>query len=220
MYHQILREPHPATSSKVLLHRESKKDAVLSSTEHFRDLIRRRHSGSLKVFVTRVPLPSLFDGMVSEGKRLLSLGVDAVVALDGERTNVEFPESHVVPAREIRFGKSVLHEMDYEAVVQRSPEVVIIDNLLHVNISSAANEMRYHTVRDLLDQGISVVVSAYSAFGNNLNTALEYVSRNFPDRFDRQTKLPDDDIFTLVFTQKKTIRSADFAGSVGSISTQ
>ncbi len=220
MYHQILREPRPATSSTVLLHRDSKKDAALSSTGHFRDLIRKPQTGNLKIFVTRVPLPHLFDGMVSEGKHLLSMGVDAIVALDGERTEVEFPATHIVPAKEVRGKRSTFHEMDYDAILRRSPEVVIVDNLLHVNISVSANEMRYHTVRDLLDHGISVVISAYSAFGYNLKTALEYVSRNFPDRFDRQANLPDDDIFTLVFTSKKTIRSADFASSVGSISTQ
>ena len=220
MYRQILREPRPATSSKVLLHRDSKKDAALSSTEHFRDLIRKPQTGNLKVFVTRVPLPRLFDGMVSEGKRLLSMGVDAVVALDGEHTAVDFPATHVVLAKDIRFKKSAFQELDYEAILRRSPEVVIIDNLLHVNLSVSGSEMRYHTVRDLLDHGISVVISAYSAFGNNLKTAFEYVSGNFPDRFDRRAKLPDDDIFTLVFTPKKTIRSADFASSVGCISPQ
>jgi len=188
--------------------------------EHFRDLVRRPQNGSLKVFVTRVPLPHLFDGMVSEGKRLRSLGVDAVVALDGERIDAEFPHTHVIPAREIHSKKSVFHEMDYEAIIRRSPEVVVIDNLLHVNISVSAKEMRYHTVRDLLDHGISVVISAYSAFGSNLKTALEYVSQNFPDRFDRWSKLPDDDIFTLVFSHKETFRLTEISKSTGLISVQ
>jgi Osmosensitive K+ channel His kinase sensor domain len=220
MYHQILKEPRPSSSNRVLLYRDSKKDAPLSSTERFRDLNRKPQTGSLKIFVTRVPLPSLFDGMVSEGKRLLSIGVDAVVALDGERTKVEFPATHIIPAKEVRGNRCTFHEMDYDALLRRSPEVVIMDNLLHVNISVSGNEMRYHTVRDLLDNGINVVISAYSAFGDNLKTALEYVSQNFPDRFDRCSRLPDDDIFTLVFSQKEHFRLADICNSTGSISIQ
>lgn len=202
------------------LERRSVKEDALVSTEYFRDLVRKPEMGNLKVFVTRVPLPHLFDGMASEGKRLLSLGVDTVVALDGEQLNVDFPSTHVVPAKEVHFKKSTFHEMNYEAILRRSPEVVIIDNLLHVNISVSANEMRYHNVRDLLDQGISVVTSAYSAFGSHLRTALEYASGNFPVPFERSASLPDDDVFTVVFTPKETIHSGEFFTSAGEISIQ
>ena len=83
--------------------------------------------------------------------------------------------------------------MDFETILRRSPEVVIIDNLLHVNISASANEMRYHDVRDLLEQGISVITSTYSAFGKNLKTALDYVSGNFSIPFERWANLPADE---------------------------
>ena len=202
------------------LERRSAKESALVSTEHFRDLVRKPQTGTLKVFVTRVPRPRLFDGMVSEGKRLLSLGVDAVVALDGEQQNVEYPTTHVVPAREVHFKKSTFHEMDYEAILQRSPEVVIIDNFLHVNISVSANEMRYHNVRDLLDQGISIVTSAYSEFGNHLRTALEYVSRSFPAPFEKSAALPHDDIFTMVYGPTSALHSGEFFTSAGEISIQ
>lgn len=202
------------------LERQAAKENAHFSTEYFRDLVRKPQLGNLKVFVTRIPLPNLFDGMVSEAQRLLFLRVDAVVALDGERTDAEFPSTHVVRPREVSFKKSKFYEMDYEAVLRRSPEVVIIDNLLHVNISVSANEMRYHNVRDLLDHGISVVTSAYSAFGNHLRIALEYASGNFPAPFKRSAKLPVDDIFAVVFTPKETFLHSELRTSAGSISIQ
>jgi len=141
--------------------------------------------------------------MVHEGKRLLSLGLDAVVALDGERTKVDFPTTHLVPPEEVSFKKSKFYDMDYEAILRRSPDVVIIDNLLHVNISVSGKEMRYHDVRDLLDQGISVITSTYSAFGKNLKTALDYVSGNLSVPFERWTNLPADEIVALVLHQRE-----------------
>ncbi len=215
--YQIVREARPSQSTAMRLERRSAKESALVSTEHFRDLVRKPQTGTLKVFVTRVPRPRLFDGMVSEGKRLLSLGVDAVIALDGEQQNVDYPTTHVVPAREVSFKKSTFREMDYEAILRRSPEVVIVDNLLHVNISVSGNEMRYHNVRDLLDQGISIVTSAYSAFGNHLRTALEYVSRNFPAPFEKSATLPDDDIFTVVFSPRVTLHNAEHLTFTGDI---
>lgn len=215
-----VNDPHVSPSKTVHLQRRAMKSETLFSTKYFRDFVRRPHTGNLKVFVTRVPLPHLFEGMVSEGKRLLSLGVDAVVALDGERIDVDFPASNVVRPQEVSFKKSKFHEMDYEAILRRDPEVVIIDNLLHVNISVSANEMRYHNVRDLVDQGISVVTSAYSAFGNNLKTALDYVSGSFPASLNQLTRFPHDDIFTLVFTPKETFHYAEVPTPAGDISIQ
>jgi len=158
--------------------------------------------------MTRIPLPGLFDNMVNEGKRLLSLGLDAAVALDGERTEADFPAAHLVPSKEVAFKKSTFHDMDFEGIVRRSPDVVIIDNLLHVNISVSANEMRYHDVRDLLDQGISVITSTYSAFGKNLKNAIDYVSGNFSIPFEKWMNLPADAMVALVFAAKETFHHA------------
>ena len=58
-------------------------DEKVLSTEYFRQLVRKPRRGNLKIYMTRSPLPGLFDTMVSEGKSLLSLGLDTVVALDG-----------------------------------------------------------------------------------------------------------------------------------------
>jgi two-component system sensor histidine kinase KdpD len=191
------------------MHNDPMKDDTLRSTEYFSGLVQKPRKGNLKIYMTRIPRPRLFDGIVSEGRRLLSSGLDAAVALDGERTDVDFPVTHLVLPKEVSFKKSKFLEMDYEAILRRSPEVVIIDNLLHVNISVSANEMRYHDVRDLLDHGISVITSAYSAFGNHLKTALDYVSGSFSVPFERWANLPTDEIVTLVFSPKETFHHAE-----------
>ena len=188
------------------------------STEYFRQLVRKPRKGNLKIYMTRVPLPALFDTMVGEGKRLLSLGLDAAVALDGERTEADFPEARLVPAKAVAFKKSTFQDLDCEAILRRSPEVVIIDNLLHVNISSSANEMRYQDVHDFLDQGISVITSTYSAFGKNLKTALDHVAGNFSIPFERWANLPADEIVALVFAPKETFHHAEIGLSAGSFS--
>jgi len=201
-----------------LMQNNSVNDEKVLSSEYFRQLVRKPRKGNLKIYMTRVPLPGLFDTMVAEGKCLISMGLDAAVALDGERTEADFPAAHLVPAKEVAFKKSKFHDMDFEAILRRSPEVVIIDNLLHVNISASANEMRYHDVRDLLEQGISVITSTYSAFGKNLKTALDYVSGNFSIPFERWANLPADEIVALVFAPKETFHHAEIGLSAGSFS--
>ena len=195
-------------SETMRLQHKSMKDHAVLSMEYFRDLIQKPRKGNLKIYMTRVPRPRLFEDMVSEGKTLLSSGLDAVVALDGERVDVDFPTDHIVLPKEVSFKKSTFPEMDSDAILRRSPEVVIIDNLLHVNISVSANEMRYHDVRDLLDHGISVITSAYSAFGNHLKTALDHVTGSSTVPLERWANFPTDEIVTLVFDGKETFHHA------------
>ncbi|HTY12461.1 MAG TPA: hypothetical protein VMF88_15465 [Bacteroidota bacterium] len=190
------------------------------STGYFRDLVRKPRKGNLKVHMARVPSPGLFDRMIAEGKKLLSFDLDVVVALDGERTEADFPRAHVVKAKEIPFKNSVFQEMDYEGIVARSPEVAIIDNLLHVNISGADHEMRYQEVRDLLDRGISVITSTYSPFGNNLKGALENVSGIFSIPFHRWAGLPLDELITLVFAPKESFHHAEVGLSEETVSIE
>jgi len=184
-------------------------EETVLSTEYFRQLVRKPRKGNLKIYMARVPLPGLFDTMVAEGERLLSSGLDAAVALDGERNEADFPEDRLISPKAVTFKKSTFQDLDCEAILRRLPEVVIIDNLLHVNISGSANEMRYQDVRDLLEQGISVITSTYSAFGKNLKNALDCVSGNFSIPFERWANLPADEIVALVFAPKETFHHAE-----------
>ena len=193
-------------------------DETVLSTEYFRQLVRKPRKGNLKIYMTRVPLPGLFETMVAEGKSLLSMGLDAAVALDGERTEADFLEARIVPSKAVAFKKSKFQELDCEAILRRSPEVVIIDNLLHVNISGSTNEMRYQDVRDLLDHGISVITSTYSAFGKNLKNAIECVSGNFSIPFERWANLPADEIVALVFAPKEAFHHAEVGSPAEKIS--
>ena len=220
MYLQANMEKRTSSRRTAFVQRNEINEEAIFSTEYFRDLVRKPRKGTLKIYVTRVPLPRLFDGMVSEGKRLLSLGLDAAVALDGEHTKVDFPSNHLLLPKQISFKENNFYEMDYEAILRRSPEVVIIDNLLHVNISVSANEMRYHDVRDLLDHGVSVITSAYSAFGKSLKSALDYVSGNFSIPFERWANLPADEVIALVFAPKETFHHAEIRSPAGGIVIQ
>lgn len=220
MYSQILTQTRTSALRSQPMNDNSMKDDSLLSTEYFSDHVQRPRKGNLKIYLTRVPRPRLFDGLLSEGKRLLASGLDAAVALDGERTVADFPTTHLVPPKEVSFKKSRFLEMDCEAILRRSPEVVIIDNLLHVNISVSGNEMRYHDVRDLIDHGINVITSAYSAFGNHLKTALDYLSGSLSVPLERWANLPTDEIVTLVFAPKESFHHAGVPSHTGGIPIQ
>ena len=79
--------------------------------------------------------------MVSHGR------ADTQALLDG---------LEVIPLKKVSYRGSKFEELDVEAIKERKPDIVIIDELPHSNISTSRNKKRYIDIEELLDEGISV----------------------------------------------------------------
>lgn len=62
----------------------------------------------------------------------------------------------MIPHRPMRHGDLVLEEMDLPAVLERSPELCLIDELAHTNAPGCEHKKRYEDVEDVLAAGIDV----------------------------------------------------------------
>ncbi len=67
-----------------------------------------------------------------------------------------------------------LEEMDLEAILQRRPAVVLVDELAHTNIPGSRHEKRWQDVEELLKSGISVI-SAFNV--QHLESMIDRVNR-------------------------------------------
>jgi two-component system sensor histidine kinase KdpD len=63
----------------------------------------------------------------------------------------------VVPRQRVEYRGVVVEEMDLDAVLKRSPQVAIVDELAHTNAPFCRNKKRYQDVVELLDAGINVI---------------------------------------------------------------
>src|SRR5262245_25427686 len=61
-----------------------------------------------------------------------------------------------LPRRQVSYRGTELEEMDLPAVLRRSPELALIDELAHTNAPGVEHGKRYEDVRDVLDAGIDV----------------------------------------------------------------
>jgi two-component system, OmpR family, sensor histidine kinase KdpD len=61
-----------------------------------------------------------------------------------------------VPRRTLEYRGRQLEEMDLPAVLERAPELCLIDELAHSNAPGTEHEKRYEDVRDVLAAGIDV----------------------------------------------------------------
>src|SRR4030042_2600865 len=99
--------------------------------------------------------------MLKEGHRLLKEGVDVVAGLveaHGREETAQLVEAlEVVPRRQVHYRGIVLEEMDLDAVLDRRPEVALVDELAHTNVPGSKNAKSYQDVEDLLAAGIHVI---------------------------------------------------------------
>ena len=120
----------------------------------------RRH-GRLKVFLGYAPGVGKTFSMLSEGIRRRSRGEDVVIGIvetHGRSATADLANRlEEVPRREVEYKGTLFTELDVEAVIQRAPQVVLIDELAHTNVEGSRFAKRYEDVLHLLELGIDVV---------------------------------------------------------------
>jgi two-component system sensor histidine kinase KdpD len=133
------------------------------AADSFLNLIHRSRRGRLKVYLGYGPGVGKTYQMLLEGHRLKAQGVDVVVGIvethgrvDTESLCLGLPE---IPPRQVDYRGVNLREMDLGAVLERKPEVALIDELAHTNVPGSPNTKRYQDVLEILAAGIHVVTT-------------------------------------------------------------
>lgn len=136
--------------------------------------------GRLRVLLGAAPGVGKTFEMLAEGRRLLGEGRDVVIAIvethDRAATaalTVGFPE---VPRRTDLHRGVPLTEMDLDAVLARSPEIALVDELAHTNVPGSANVKRWQDVEVLRDAGIDVVTTVNVQHIESLNAVVEKIT--------------------------------------------
>jgi two-component system sensor histidine kinase KdpD len=131
--------------------------------EKFEEIIGRKQEGSLKVYLGYAAGVGKTFEMLQEGHRLQSRGLDVVIGYvephDRPETIALTQGFEKVPVRTHSIGGRDFPEMDLQAVLKRKPQVVLVDEFAHSNITGAKNEKRYQDVFEILAAGINVITT-------------------------------------------------------------
>ena len=118
-------------------------------------------SGRLKVFIGMAAGVGKTYQMLLEGHAELEAGRDVVVGLlethgraDTARLAQGLP---MLPRRRVTYRETLIEEMDLPAILARSPELCLIDELAHTNAPGCEHAKRYEDVEDVLAAGIDVL---------------------------------------------------------------
>ena len=99
--------------------------------------------------------------MISEALRRKSRGEDVVIGVietHGRKGIAELAaQLETVPRKKIEYKGTIFEEMDLDAILERKPQVVLVDELAHTNIPGSRHRKRYEDVQELLAAKIDVV---------------------------------------------------------------
>jgi two-component system sensor histidine kinase KdpD len=82
----------------------------------------------------------------------------------------------LVPQRRVTYRGTDLSDMDLPAILQRKPELVLVDELAHTNAPGLEHEKRYEDIEDVLDAGIDVLSTVNVQHLESLNDQVAELS--------------------------------------------
>ena len=147
--------------------------------------------GRLKVFIGMAPGVGKTYRMLAEGRGEAESGRDVVVGYlepHGRSETVEQAEGlEFVPRRSVIYRGRDLEEMDLPAILERNPELCLVDELAHTNAPGVEHEKRYEDVLQILDAGIEVYSTVNVQHLESLNDQIAQptgakVRETIPDR--------------------------------------
>lgn len=149
------------------------RDGVRPSPESLLKMVTDRERAKLRVYVGAAAGVGKTYQMLDDAHQLREQGIDVVIGVvethGRAETEEQIKDLEIVPPQKIEYRGSTFEEMDLQAIIDRHPEVAVVDELAHTNIEGSRNAKRYKDVLELLDSGISVITAVNIQHVESLN---------------------------------------------------
>src|SRR5579859_1781175 len=132
-------------------------DALLAAVQH--EEAKQQH-GRLKIFFGMSAGVGKTYAMLEAAKQRLADGIDVVIGYVETHKRAEtealLTGIPIIPRKKLEYHGAMLEEMDIDAILQRKPQLVLVDELAHTNVEGSRHPKRYQDVLELLAAGIDV----------------------------------------------------------------
>ena len=119
--------------------------------------------GRLKVYLGYAAGVGKTYRMLEEAQAMKQSGADLVIGYfepHGRQETIAKTEGlETVPRRVITYAGTQFEEMDTDAILQRKPQVAIVDEFAHTSVPGSPRLKRWQDVHVLLDAGIDVLTT-------------------------------------------------------------
>jgi two-component system, OmpR family, sensor histidine kinase KdpD len=147
--------------------------------------------GHLRVYLGAAPGSGKTFAMLREAHDRRGQGEDVVVGYiesHGRKlTEHAVGNLEVLPRLRVDYHGRQLEDMDLDAVLQRRPQIVLVDELAHTNAPGLRHAKRYQDVDDILDAGIDVITTLNVQHLESVKDLAEHITgipvrETLPDR--------------------------------------
>jgi two-component system sensor histidine kinase KdpD len=122
-----------------------------------------RQRGRLKLYLGFAPGVGKTYQMLTDAHELVKRGVDVVIGYfepHGRKDTIDQALGlELIPRCKMEYRGAVFEEMNMQAILERHPEVCIVDELAHTNVPGSAHLKRWENVLELLEAGIDVMTT-------------------------------------------------------------
>ncbi|WP_199118039.1 sensor protein KdpD [Pedobacter sp. ASV28] len=151
-----------------------------NKVDEFLALLRKSERGKLKIYIGMSPGVGKTYRMLKEAHSLLNNGIDVQIGyIETHLRKETHPLLHgipIIPRTKVFYRAKELEEMDLQAILNRHPKVVLVDELAHTNVEGSKNEKRWQDVCDILEAGISVISAVNIQHLESINAEVEKIT--------------------------------------------
>lgn len=151
-----------------------------TSVKNFIDLVKKSRRGKLKIYIGMSAGVGKSYRMLQEAHALqrnnIGIQIGYIETHNRAETHALLEGLPVIARRKTFYKGKELEEMDLQAIINRHPEVVVVDELAHTNIEGSKNSKRWQDVLNILDAGISVITAVNIQHLESLNEEVEKIT--------------------------------------------
>jgi two-component system sensor histidine kinase KdpD len=137
--------------------------------------------GKLKIFLGAAPGVGKTYEMLQAARKKKADGVDVVVGVvethKRKETEALLAGLELLPRKSVPYKGRTLEEMDIDAILQRRPQLVLVDELAHSNAPGSRHPKRHHDVEELLAAGIDVYSTLNIQHVESLNDVVAQITQ-------------------------------------------
>ncbi|MDR3471023.1 MAG: two-component sensor histidine kinase, partial [Devosia sp.] len=142
---------------------------------------KKEGQGKLRIFLGAAPGVGKTFEMLTQGRRRRLEGADVIIGVVETHGRLETEALtkgfEIIPKKRGLYKGRVIAEMDLDAILQRNPQLVLVDELAHTNVEGSRHPKRYLDVEELLAAGIDVFTTINIQHIDSLNDVIAQITR-------------------------------------------
>jgi two-component system sensor histidine kinase KdpD len=174
--------------------------------------------GNLRVYIGAAPGVGKTYAALEEIHDLVAEGTDAVVGYvetHGREDTARLMQGlEIVPPKRVDYHDGELEEMDTKAIMDRDPDVALVDELAHSNAPGSGHPRRWHDIEDILEAGVDVISTVNIQHFESLNDVVEEITGVSEDEVISDEVVRRADEIHLVDLTQQAVRERMAAGKI------